>query len=269
MKKHIYEAEVLANESIAKDIMRIIIMAPEVAEVAVPGQFINYYPKAESTILPRPISICDADKKEGTLTIVYAIVGKGTDQLSKTTRGDIIKISSPLGKGFDISIFDEPSEEKRKAILIGGGIGSAPMVFLSKELAKRDVNCTAIIGFRKEPFLDKELADNGCKVLITTDLPTESTFVGTVVDCMEINKVTGDAWYACGPKPMLAAVSKFVYGINEKAFLQVSMEERMGCGYGACVGCVCNTKDPDDSSAIIKKKVCKDGPVFMGNEVIW
>ena len=265
MKKYIYEAEVLANEVIAEDIMRIIIMAPEAAAAAVPGQFINYYPKADSMILPRPISICDADKAEGTLTIVYAVVGKGTDELSKAVRGDIVKISSPLGNGFDISSIEEGST----AVLIGGGIGTAPMVFLSREFKKMGVKCTAVIGFRKEPFLAQELSDNGCKVLVTTDMPTESYFVGTVVDCMDINEVKGDAWFACGPKPMLAAVSGFVYGIDEASFLQVSMEERMGCGYGACVGCVCDVKDPENEGGIIKKKVCKDGPVFIGNEVIW
>lgn len=268
MKKYIYEAEVLENVELAHDIMRIVILAPDAAKAAVPGQFINFYPKAESTILPRPISISDADASEGTLSIVYAIVGKGTDELSKYVRGDIIKISSPLGNGFDITAFDG-EDAPGSAVLIGGGIGTAPMVHLSRELAKRGVDCTAVIGFRKEPFLASDLEANGCKVLVTTDVATEKTFMGTVVDCMEINAVQADAWFACGPKPMLAAVSRYVYGINENAVLQVSMEERMGCGYGACVGCVCEIKDPDNPGGIIKKKVCKDGPVFIGSEVIW
>ena len=265
LKKYIYEAEVLVNEEIAKDIMRIIISAPEAAAAAVPGQFINFYPKADSMILPRPISICDVDAKEGTMSIVYAVVGKGTVEISKAVRGDIVKISSPLGNGFDISGVQAGSS----AVLIGGGIGSAPMVYLSREFKKMGVDCTAVIGFRKEPFLAQELENNGCKVLVTTDVPTENNFVGTVVDCMKINDVKGDAWFACGPKPMLAAVSGFVYGKDEDALLQVSMEERMGCGYGACVGCVCDVKDPENEGGIIKKKVCKDGPVFIGSEVIW
>ena len=269
MKKYIYEAEVLENAVLAQDIMRIVIMAKDAAKAAVPGQFINFYPKADSTILPRPISISDADAEKGTLSIVYAIVGKGTVELSEYVKGDIVKISSPLGNGFDISAFDGSENAPSTAVLIGGGIGSAPMVHLSKELAKRGVSCTAVTGFRKEPFLGADLEKNGCKVLITTDLPSEKYFVGTVVDCMEINEIKSDTWFACGPKPMLAAVCRYVYGIDENAALQVSMEERMGCGYGACVGCVCEVKDPENEGGIIKKKVCKDGPVFIGSEVIW
>ncbi|MCI8284784.1 MAG: dihydroorotate dehydrogenase electron transfer subunit [Firmicutes bacterium] len=267
MENKIIQAEVLTNEEISDNIMKMTLFADEVAETAKPGQFINVYPASDRLILPRPISICDADPKENTVTIVYAVVGEGTKEFAKTDYGDVLSISTPLGNGFDM----EHCGDMHSAVLVGGGVGIAPMVFLAKELSKKGVRCIAAAGFRKDIFLMEELRNYDCRVIVTTEVPTESAFVGNVVDCLDINEVTGMHYFACGPRAMLEAVSNYVYKAEPEAMLQVSLEERMGCGYGVCVGCACDIKERDDSGAeiIVKKKVCKDGPVFNAKEVVW
>lgn len=269
-EKFICEAEVIRNEEIAPHIWKMKMSAPKVALEAEPGQFVNIYMNSERTILPRPISICDADAELGTLTIVYDVVGRGTEELAHMQRGGFIRVSSPLGKGFDM-----PEKEGSPVLLISGGVGTAPMVFLAKRLKAQGSRVTAVTGFRKDPFLTDELRDADCRVLVTTDLPGEHSFVGNVVDCMEINQIEpGDEWtcYACGPRPMLEASYRYVSSLNENAVMQVSLEERMGCGYGVCVGCAVDIrtgKDNDGSDIIKRLKVCKDGPVFRGEAVVW
>lgn len=267
MENKIIEAEVLSNEEISSNIMKMTLFAAEAAESAKPGQFINVYPASDRLILPRPISICDADSKESTLTIVYAIVGEGTKEFSEADYGDVLKISTPLGNGFDT----ERCGDIHSAVLVGGGVGIAPMVFLAKELSKKGVRCIAAAGFKKDIFLMEELRNYDCRVIVTTEVPTESAFVGNVVDCLEINEVTGKHYFACGPRAMLEAVCGYVYETEPEAMLQVSLEERMGCGYGVCVGCACDIKEIDGNGEeiIVKKKVCKDGPVFNAKEVVW
>ena len=356
-EKKIFKAEIVCNSEIADGIMKMTLSAPEAAKAARPGQFANLYPAADSLILPRPVSICDADPDAGTLTFVYAVVGAGTAEFAALRSGDFLRVSSPLGTGFTLPAPSgaqrnralsnaetpgaqrnralsnaEPSGAQRNralsnaetsgaspvdagaqnadsaplaerapdvpsaaadetnpvpaalsaesaaeyaqsaplhAVLIGGGVGTAPMLFLAKELGKRGIRCTAVTGFRKEPFLSEELKAAGAKVITTTDLPTESAFLGTVVDCMKINEIRGDLYFSCGPRPMLAAVSQYISAFGQD--VQVSLEERMGCGYGACVGCVCDIREmqKDGSEKLVRKKVCKDGPVFMGSEVVW
>ena len=316
-EKKIFKAEIVSNSEIADGIMKMTLSAPEAAKAARPGQFANLYPAADSLILPRPVSICDADPDAGTLTFVYAVVGAGTTEFAALGSGDFLRVSSPLGTGFtlpapsgaqsnralsnaepsgaspvDAGAPDAPSADADEenhtsvalsaesaaeyeqsaplhAVLIGGGVGTAPMLFLAKELGKRGIRCTAVTGFRKQPFLSEELKAAGAKVITTTDLPTESAFLGTVVDCMKINEIRGDLYFSCGPRPMLAAVSQYISTFGQD--VQVSLEERMGCGYGACVGCVCDIKElqADGSEKLVRKKVCKDGPVFMGSEVVW
>lgn len=263
-EKRVIDAEVIRNEKIAEGIMKLTAAAPQEAAEARPGQFCNLYPASDRLILPRPVSICDADGEAGTLTFVYAVVGAGTEEFAEIGPGGLLRLSSPLGNGFRM-----PSEPGKTAVLIGGGVGTAPMVFLAKELKKRQVRCTAVTGFRREPFLSEELKAAGARVITTTDLPSPDYFLGTVVDCMEINEISGDCYFACGPKPMLAAVSE--YTARRGQDVQVSLEERMGCGYGACVGCVCDIreKDGDGREQIRRRKVCRDGPVFMGSEVVW
>jgi len=267
-KKHIYDAEVLANTQVSPGIMMMEMSAPEAAAEARPGQFINIYPKADRLILPRPISICGADTEKGTMTLLYAVVGEGSGEMSKMETGDTIKISSPLGNGFP-----EPGEEKKNVLLVSGGVGTAPILFMANHLKDRGLNVTAVTGFRKDPLLTEELGQAGCRNLVITEVPNEKTFVGNVVDCIDVNEIMLDeSWvcYSCGPKPMLEAVHRYITGIFDGVDLFVSLEERMGCGYGACVGCAVDVKAGKDSGGnpvTIKKKVCKDGPVFRGEEV--
>lgn len=269
-KKYIYEADVLENEEIAPHMRKMVMGAREAAQAARPGQFINLYPKADRLILPRPVSICDADPAKGTLTIVYDVIGAGTQELSGMVRGDLVRISSPLGNGFSM-----PAAPGGPVLLISGGVGTAPMVFLAKYLRQQGARITAVTGFRRDAILTEELRQEDCRVLVTTELPSEHAFVGNVIDCMEVNQLELDeSWtcYACGPRPMLAAVARFLEQVSEKTELQVSLESRMGCGYGACVGCVVDIREstPEGAEEIItRKKVCKDGPVFDGKAVVW
>ena len=268
-EKKVMEARVLSNQEIAGGVFRMSVLAPDAAAEARPGQFANLYPAADRLILPRPISICDADASEGTLTFVYAVVGGGTAEFAALKNGERVRLSSPLGTGFHLPESGGSGETARRAVLVGGGVGPAPMVFLAKELTGRGIGCTAVTGFRREPFLSEELKRAGARVVKTTDLPSPEAFLGTVVDCMEINEIQGDLYFACGPRPMLKAVSEYVLRLGQD--VQVSLEERMGCGYGACVGCVCDVreKSPDGEDVVVRKKVCRDGPVFWGSEVIW
>lgn len=267
-KKYIYEAEVVSNTEAAPGIMKMEMSAPEAAAQALPGQFINIYPKADRLILPRPVSICSADASEGSMTLVYAVVGSGSEEMSRMKKGDMIRISSPLGNGFP-----EPAEGRKNVLLVSGGVGTAPMVFMARHLMDRGLDVTAVTGFRKDPVLTEELRQAGCRVLVTTEIPDEEAFVGNVIDCMDVNEIRpDDSWvcYSCGPKPMLKAVYRYLTDISDRADIYVSLEERMGCGYGACVGCVVDINTPAGEGGemvTVKKKVCKDGPVFRGWEV--
>ncbi|MDD7408535.1 MAG: dihydroorotate dehydrogenase electron transfer subunit [Anaerovoracaceae bacterium] len=275
MAKKILEAEVLSNEEISPGIFRMSMYVPEAAAEAAAGQFVNIYPADKSLILPRPFGICDANSSEGTVDIVYQVVGQGTEEMSQAERGTLYRIAGPLGNGFDLSVFDDSvsgaGASGRSAVIIGGGVGCSPLLFLAKTLRKMGVNATAVLGFRKDKFLVEDFRDADCRVLVTTDEPDESSFLGTVVDCMRVTELEGDEYFACGPGPMLKAVGRYIKDRSDDSHLQVSMEERMGCGYGVCMGCSIDVKEPDENGNIIKthRRVCCDGPVFRGSEVIW
>lgn len=253
MSKKIVEAEILLNKEIAKGIYKMILKAEDVAKEASCGQFVNLYPKSKHTLLPRPISICEIG--ENTITLVYGVVGEGTKAFSLLKEKDTLKVSTPQGSGFT------PMPAKT-AVLVGGGIGVPPLVELAKRLTCPKI---AVIGFREESFLKEELEKTGAKVHVATDNGNEG-FRGNVLELIKKEKIMGDYFYSCGPKPMLKALVNYCKEINVP--IQVSMEERMGCGYGACVGCVCKIKT-DTQKGYEYKKVCSDGPVFSGEEVIF
>jgi dihydroorotate dehydrogenase electron transfer subunit len=271
----ILEAEVLTNEEIAHGIFRMSLYVMDKAAGVVPGQFINIYPNDRSLILPRPFGICDADAPEGTIDIVYQVTGQGTKEMSGAERGTIYRVTGPLGNGFDTSVFDDEvsgtGASGRSAMLIGGGVGCSPLVFLAKTLRKMKINVTAVLGFRKDKFLVDEFRDADCRVLVTTEEPDENSYLGTVVDCLKATGEEADEYFACGPRPMLNAVEKHIQEHSGDRCLQVSMEERMGCGYGVCMGCSIDVKEEDENGNIVKtrRRVCCDGPVFRGSEVIW
>lgn len=243
-------ARVISQEKIAEDIFSMWIKTV-IAKEAVPGQFISVYTKSDARLLPRPISICE--KNKDALRIVYRIAGEGTKEFSTYKEGDPIDILGPLGNGFPIK--DEP------AILIGGGIGIPPMLELAKQLKGERI---IVLGYRDaDMFLDKELAEYG-RLVIATDDGSVGTR-GNVIDAIRQQGITGSVIYACGPTPMLRGVKAFALEYGIEAY--ISMEERMACGVGACLGCVCKTADIDDHSKVNNRRICKDGPVFNALDV--
>lgn len=257
MKAKFETAKIISNTCIAKDIYTMVLSSPAVVKnIEKPGQFVNIYPKEKHTILPRPISISHYDKENETLTIIYAVVGDGTNQFSQLIEGEQVNISGPVGNGFS------PSRENDH-LIVGGGIGVPPLLGLAKELKG---NITAVLGFKSEPILVKEFEDLGAKVYVATEDGSQG-YKGNVVDILNDKNIKADMTYSCGPKPMLKALNTWC---EEKEIpLQVSLEERMACGIGVCVGCVCKQKDPDNEDGWDYKKTCTDGPVFMGSDVIW
>lgn len=266
--KKILKGQILSNQEIAKDIYKMTIQA-EFPEKIKAGQFVNIYLDDKSMLLPRPISICDVC--DDVITIVYGVVGKGTRLLSTYKQQTELKISTPLGNGYFIDGKDlggvTESYNGKKVVVVGGGIGVPPMLLLSKMLKAKGADVTAVIGFRSEPFLEEELKEYCSNVFVATDDGNKG-FKGNTVEMIKENGILGDEFFSCGPKIMLKALSEFCEEKNIPC--QVSLEERMGCGYGACVGCTCKVKVQTENGVEIKQKgVCKHGPVFYGKEVAW
>lgn len=261
MEKVIYVCKVMENEELAPGVYRMVVEAPEVAMKAKPGQFVNVYINGGRNLLPRPISICWIDTF--LVNLVYRVVGDGTKALSQLEKKSQIRMSSPLGNGFDLS-FCQDGKEGKTALVVGGGLGVPPLLELSYALSQKQVKVLGVVGFREQPFLLKPLMKAGADVYLATE-SGEMGFQGTVMDLIRQENLKGDAWFACGPRPMLEAVTTYCQGYGSD--VQVSMEERMGCGYGACLGCSLPVSDPQKGR--MRKRVCKDGPVFWGSQVIW
>ncbi len=252
MGKYKTKAQVISQEVIATDIMSLVIKAETIANEAVAGQFVSLYSKDGGHLLPRPISLCEIDKKLGTIRLVYRIVGYGTKEFSGLKAGDMIDIMGPLGNGF--------MKKDSRAIIIGGGIGIPPMLELSRELSCEK---NIVLGYRDELFLNEEFEPYG-NVYISSEDGNNGTH-GNVIDAIKENGVTGDIIYACGPTPMLRGIKQ--YAEENNILCQISMEEKMACGIGACLACVCKTKDVDEHSQVKNKRICADGPVFDAREV--
>jgi len=223
------------------------------ADEAKPGQFISVYSNDSSRLLPRPISICEVDKEFRALRIVYRVVGEGTKEFSKLRAGQKVRIMGPLGNGFFL--------KDKRAILVAGGIGIPPMLELAKNL---DCEKTIVVGYRDaQTFLSDELSSYGDVVIATEDGSVGTK--GNVLDAIRENQVTGDVIYACGPTPMLRALK--TYAAEKHIECQISLEEKMACGIGACLACVCKSKEKDSHTNVHNKRICKDGPVFYAEEV--
>lgn len=258
-EKKIVTGEIIKNEALADGIFRMEIQASEVALSAKAGQFVNVYTNNASMLLPRPISVCRAELE--TLTLVYGVVGKGTEELSSYREGQALRLSSAMGNGYDLSRVSRG----QTVLAVGGGIGVPPMLQLALAARKLGAKVIAVTGFKDQPFLISELELAGAEAYVATDSGAEG-FQGTVLELIREKGLQADHWFACGPKVMLRALSEYV--LQQGQDVQVSMEERMGCGYGACVGCVCDIRELETGAAV-RKKVCKDGPVFWGSEVVW
>lgn len=221
-------------------------LAGDASAVTAPGQFINI--KLEGFFLRRPISIYDWDKK--TITIIYKVVGKGTETMAEIKKGEMLDCLVGLGNGFDTSVSGQ------NPVLIGGGVGIPPMYGLLKKLLSEGKTPSVILGFntKDEIFSEKEFKKL-CKNVYVTTVDGSYGIKGYVTDALADMDYT--YFYTCGPMPMFNAIEKTAKGSG-----QYSFEERMGCGFGACMGCTCKTKYGN-------KRICKDGPVLTREEIVW
>lgn len=240
-KENIYK--ILSNEKIAKDVYKMVLEG-DTQYITAPGQFVNI--KISDKYLRRPISVCDCD--DSTITIIYKVVGNGTEEMSQMQAGESLDVLTGLGNGYDIT-------KSKKPMLIGGGVGVPPMYMLAKKLIEDGQQVTVILGFntKDEIFFEQEFKDLGADVYVAT-ADGSYGIKGFVTDAFIDDY---DYFYTCGPLPMFKAVYD-----KTTTSGQFSFEERMGCGFGACMGCSCKTKYGN-------KRICKDGPVLVKEEIIW
>ncbi len=235
-----------------EDIVSMWLKDEEIARAAKPGQFVSFYCKDGSRLLPRPISICEINHNDGTLRFVFRLVGEGTKEIATYKVGDDITIMGPLGNGFTL--------EGKKAMLIGGGIGIPPMLELAKQL---DIEKTIVLGYRDATFMEQDFETYGDVYVATED--GSKGVKGNVIDAIREHKIDADIIFACGPTPMLRGIKAYAAEHGIKA--QLSLEERMACGIGACLACVCKTKEVDHHTHVHNTRICKEGPVFYAEEV--
>ena len=243
MKQTIFT--VIENTALTKDVY-LMRLSGDTSHITAPGQFINI--KLDGFFLRRPISICDYD--DNSVTIIYKVVGNGTDVMAKMPAGTKLDILISLGNGFDTS------KSGDTPLLIGGGVGVPPMYNLCKKLISEGKKVSVVLGFntQSEIFFETEFKKLGATVYVTT-VDGSYGIKGFVTNAME--NIDYSYFYTCGPMPMFRAIEK-----QAKTSGQYSFEERMGCGFGACMGCSCKTKYGN-------KRICKDGPVLEREEIIW
>ena len=243
MKQSIFT--IVSNEALTDSVYKMV-LGGDTSAITAPGQFVNI--QLSGKFLRRPISVCDYDKK--TLTIVYKVVGKGTEQMAAMVTGEKLDILTGLGNGYDLSLSGD------RPVLLGGGVGVPPMYNLAKKLIAEGKKVSVILGFntKSEIFYKEEFKNLGCEVTVTTVDGSYGIkgFVTTALEGMDYSY-----FYTCGPEPMLKAVYQ-----ASKTSGQMSFEERMGCGFGACMGCSCKTLTG-------YKRICKEGPVMKKEEILW
>ena len=226
------------------------------AAQAKPGQFIAVFPKDKSTLLPRPISICEVREDRKALRIVYRVAGQGTAEFSGYQAGDSIAILGTLGNGFPLE-----KGEGRKVFLMGGGIGVPPILELAKQM---NADKMVVVGYRDSNTFLREDFEQIARVYIATEDGSVGT-KGNVMNAIEENGIEADVIFACGPMPMLRAIKAYAEQKGIKAY--ISLEEHMACGVGACLGCVVSTKEVDHHSHVNNARICTDGPVFDAEDV--
>ncbi|MEG0804910.1 MAG: dihydroorotate dehydrogenase electron transfer subunit [Lachnospiraceae bacterium] len=244
--------KILSHEEIGTDIYSMWLETENITGPALPGQFIAMYSNDNSRLLPRPISICEIDKTKKALHIVYRVAGTGTQEFSEMHAGQTLKVLGPLGNGF-------PKVEG-KVLIVGGGIGIPPMLELAKQITGEKEIC---LGYKDECFLLEEFEKLGTVFIATEDGSVGTS--GNVIDAIMKHKIEGDVIFACGPSKMLQALK--TYAIEHHMECYVSMEEKMACGIGACLSCVCQSTEKDAHSKVHNKRICKEGPVFNCKEV--
>ena len=248
---------VVRHEQIAKNIYEITLSGHLVEEMNAPGQFVHVKVTPQANpLLRRPLSLCRIDQDASECTLIYRKEGIGTTLLSEKRPGETVDVLGPLGNGFPL----DAVEKGQRALLVGGGVGIPPLYELAKQLVEKGVIVTNVLGFQTKDavFYEQEFSMFGETYVATVD--GSYGMKGFVTDVIDQRDISFDVLYACGPKPMLKAL--------EQAFphkeVYLSLEERMGCGIGACFACVCRV--PDSETAY--KKVCSDGPVFKAGEVV-
>ncbi|RKM55978.1 dihydroorotate dehydrogenase electron transfer subunit [Butyrivibrio sp. CB08] len=262
-KKMKCEAKVQSQELLADGIYDLRLQVPFAGDV-VPGQFVGVFPLNKATLLPRPISICEVDRENSVIRLVYRVVGSGTAEFALYQPGDYMLVLGPLGNGFPL----EAAAGKR-AVVIGGGIGVPPLLETAKRLSamkgsKAPEKVSAVMGYRNsDTFLDDEFA-NFSELYVATEDGSLGT-KGNVIDAMKEQNVPCDVIFACGPMPMLKGIKAYAAENGIKAYL--SLEERMACGVGACLGCICKTKNVDEHSHVKNARICTDGPVFDADDL--
>lgn len=242
MKQGIFKISL--NQKLTDNVYKMVLVG-DTSDITACGQFINI--QLDGLYLRRPISVCDCD--ETAVTIIYKVVGHGTEQMSKMIVGDTLDVLTGLGNGYDLSL------SGNAPVLLGGGVGVPPLYMLAKKLVAQGKKVSVILGFntQSEVFYEQEFKDLGCDVTVTT-VDGSYGVKGFVTDAYP-NDYT--YFYTCGPEPMLKAIYK-----TSKTSGQLSFEERMGCGFGACMGCSCKT-------IAGYKRICKDGPVMQKEEILW
>lgn len=242
MKQGIFKISL--NEKLVDNVYKMILEG-DTSDITACGQFINI--QLDGLYLRRPISVCDCD--ENTVTIIYKVVGKGTEQMSKMAVGEQLDVLTGLGNGYDLSLSGDAP------VLLGGGVGVPPLYMLAKKLIKQCKSVSVVLGFNTadEVFYEQEFKNLGCDVTVTT-VDGSYGVKGFVTNAYPKNYTY---FYTCGPEPMLKAI----YNTSLTSG-QMSFEERMGCGFGACMGCSCKT-------IAGYKRICKDGPVMLKEEILW
>ena len=242
MKQSLFS--IVSNTPLTDSVYKMV-LSGDTSAITAPGQFVNI--QLTGKFLRRPISVCDYDAQ--TLTIVYKVVGKGTEQMASMTAGETLDILTGLGNGYDLA----PAGDR--PVLLGGGVGVPPLYHLAKRLLALGKEVTVVLGFNtaSEIFYEKEFQALGCKTFVTT---VDGSYgkKGFVTDALPEDYTY---FYTCGPEPMLKAVYR-----TTNTSGQMSFEQRMGCGFGACMGCSCKTLTGS-------KRICKEGPVMRKEEILW
>ncbi|MCD8301027.1 MAG: dihydroorotate dehydrogenase electron transfer subunit [Clostridiales bacterium] len=245
--------KIISQGELATGIFSMWIETSRIAGEAHSGQFLSLYCDDSSRLLPRPISICEIDRDAGSIRLVYRIAGEGTREFSRKAAGDVIRVKGPLGNGFPMG--------ERPALLIGGGIGIPPILELAREYPG---NKQIVLGYRdSETFLLDDFKAQGVVYIATEDGSLGTP--GNVIGAIEAESLTAGVIYACGPTPMLRALKAYAAAHDMTCY--VSLEERMACGIGACLACVCHSAEVDAHTNVHNKRICKEGPVFNASDM--
>ncbi|WP_029231244.1 dihydroorotate dehydrogenase electron transfer subunit [Butyrivibrio sp. VCB2006] len=266
-RKEKSEAKVLSQKMLAEGIFDLW-LETDLAMDAHPGQFVGVYPTNKSTLLPRPISICEVDREKSAIRLVYRVVGTGTAEFTLYQPGDYMMILGILGNGFPLD-----KAAGKRVVVMGGGIGVPPLLQTAKELSGKAANLSsnvtaasvaAVMGYRNQKtFLAEDFRKYSELVIATEDGSVGTK--GNVIDAMGQQNVECDVIMACGPMPMLKAIKAYAEEKGITAY--ISLEERMACGVGACLGCICKTKEVDEHSHVHNARICTDGPVFDAEDI--